>query len=38
MLQKKDFDIIVSFAKLKGINLVIINVDTISKQKFSNSR
>ena len=38
MLQKEDFDIIVSFAKLKSINPVIINVATISKQKFPNSR
>ena len=35
---KKDFDVIVSFAKLKSINPVIINVDTISKQMFPNSR
>ena len=35
---KKDFDIIVSFDKLKSINLVIINADTISRQKFQNSR
>ena len=32
---KKD---IVSFAKLKSINPVIINLDTIPKQKFPNSR
>ena len=31
---KKDFDIIVSLAKLKSINPVIINLDTIPKQKF----
>ena len=35
---KKDFDIIVPFAKLKSINPVIINLDTIPKQKFPNSR
>ena len=38
MLQKEDFDIIVSFAKLKSINPVIINVDPISKQNFPSSR
>ena len=36
MLQK-DFDIIISFAKLKSINPVITNVDTVSKQKFPSS-
>ena len=36
--KKEDFDMIVSFARLKSINPVIIHVDTISKQKFPKSR
>ena len=32
MLQKNDFDMIVSFPELKSINPVIINLDTIPKQ------
>ena len=38
MLWKKNFDIIISFAKLKTIYPVIISSETIPKQKFPNSR